>query len=136
MTAKVTINGKSYPFDSEHYPLAEAIELEEGIGMPFAEWEQQMLRGSAKAIAGYVWLVLKRNGKDVPLADILSGEYAVDTREISIGPGDGAPADPTGPGSPQDETSGSPPSPSSTARGSSRSSTRSTSTTSTGSSAT
>lgn len=87
---KVTINGEVYPFDSDHYPLAEAIELEEGLGMDFAEWEQKLTRGSAKAIAGYVWLVLRRNDQDVPLADVLSGAYAVDTREITIDADDAA----------------------------------------------
>lgn len=115
MMTKVTINGDEYPFDSEKYPLAEAILLEEGLGIPFAQWEQEMLRGSVKALAGYIWLVLRRNGKEVPLADIVSGDYAVDTREISIGPADGEPADPTLPRSEPGETSGSGSSASSTA---------------------
>jgi hypothetical protein len=134
---KVEINGKVYSFDNEHYPMSEAVALEEGIGIDFGEWESSALaRGSARAMAGFVWLVLKRDGQNVPLADILSGKFPLITSEIRVKQeaGDDAPG-PTNPGSAPDGTTGSDASASSTTSPR-RSSTRSTSPTSTGSSAT
>ncbi len=75
---KVTIKGEVYSFDNDSYPLPEAIELEEKLGIPFAEWERSLYLGSAKAHAGLAWLTLKRNGRDVKLADILSGAWPED----------------------------------------------------------
>jgi hypothetical protein len=72
---KVTIKGEVYPFDNDSYPLAEAIELEEKLGMTFAEWNLNFYRGSAKAKGGLAWLVLKRDGQNVPCEDILSGKW-------------------------------------------------------------
>ena len=72
---KVTIKGEVYSFDNERYPLSEAIELEEKLGVPFHEWRAGLSFGSAKSMAGFVWLVLKRNGQDVKLEDIISGAY-------------------------------------------------------------
>jgi len=108
---KVTIRGEVYSFDNERYPLAEAIELERGTGMPFGVWRTTGLAtGSSVALAGFAWLVLKRNGQKVPLEDIMSGRYELDTGDISVeeeGDGDDA-AGPTPPGSSPGETSGSP----------------------------
>src|SRR5712691_4490572 len=82
---KVTINGEIYAFDNERYPLAEAIELEEQLGMPFGEWRGVALgAGSARALAGFVWLVLRRNGQDVPLADIISGKFELAESDIRV----------------------------------------------------
>ncbi len=81
---KVTIKGEVYPFDNEHYPLPEAIELEEKLGMAFGEWQLALPRGSAKALAGFVWLVLRRNDHAVPLADILTGVFPLDENDVLI----------------------------------------------------
>jgi hypothetical protein len=99
---KVTIKGEVYPFDNERYPLPEAIELEEKLGMTFGEWQLALPRGSAKALAGFVWLVLKRNERDTPLADILTGVFPLDENDVIIeaeageGP-TGAPSEEPGP---------------------------------------
>lgn len=89
---QVRIKGEVYPFEHS-YSLAEAIALEEQLGMTFAAWDEGMAKGSAKAVAGYAWLVLRRNGKEVPLADILSGKYEIGLSDITI-EDDGAPPGP------------------------------------------
>jgi hypothetical protein len=81
---KVTIKGEVLSFDNERYPLPEAIELEEKLGMTFGEWQLALPRGSAKALAGFVWLVLKRNDRDTALADILSGAFPLDESDVII----------------------------------------------------
>jgi hypothetical protein len=137
---KVTINGEVYSFDNDKYRMSEAIELEKGLGMPFGEWETSALgRGSAVAMAGFVWLVLKRAGRGVPLADILSGKFPLNTDDVLVkreGDGGDEAEGPTIPPSPPAATSGSGPSPSSTEPGSSPPSTPEPSATLTGSSAT
>ena len=110
---KVTVKGETYPFDNEHYPLAEAIELEAGLGMTFGDWDRALASGSARAAAGLAWLALKRNGREVPLADILSGAYALEIGDI--GAEAEKPPGPTPPAaSPEGSGNGSPPSPSTT----------------------
>jgi hypothetical protein len=81
---KVTIKDEVYSFDNETYKLTEAIELEEALGMAYGEYQLGLARGSAKALAGFVWLVLKRNDQPVPLADILSGEYPLNEGDVRV----------------------------------------------------
>ena len=84
MPLKVTIRGEVFSFDNERYPLSEAIALETKLGMPFHEWRTGLGLGSAKSMAGFVWLVLKRDGRDVRLEDIISGAYDLDTSDVDI----------------------------------------------------
>ena len=110
MPLKVTIKGACYSFDNDRYPLSEAIALEEKLGIPFHEWRTSLTQGSAKAMAGFVWLVLKRDGQDVAWADILSGAYDLSTSDVDIEQEGGE--DPTPAPSPPPGASTSEPSPS------------------------
>ena len=112
---KVTIHGTVYPFDNERYPVSEAIELEEKLGIPFHKWKTDLADGSVKALAGFVWLVLKRNGEPTRLEDIISGAYELSESDIGIEQEGGE--DPTGPPSPEGDGSTSPPSPSDSVSG-------------------
>ncbi len=112
---KVTINGQVYPFDNERYPMSEAIELEEKLGMPFHAWKTALSSGSVKALAGFAWLVLRRNGQGTTLQDIISGAYDLSENDIEIEQEGGE--DPTGPPSPADAGSTSGPSPSASGSG-------------------
>ena len=94
--AKVTINGEVFQWDTSRKPMSEALALENGLKCRYVDWETDLQAGSARALAGFVWLVWKRNGKDVPLEDILSGAVEIDLGELSIEP-DGDEADPTSP---------------------------------------
>ena len=119
---KLTINGETFSFDNQRYPLPEAIELEEKLRMPFGKWKADLYSGSAKALAGFVYLVFRRNGRDVPLEDILSGAYDLAWEDVEGEPEGGE--DPTGPPSSEGDgpTSGSSPSGSASGPGSGRSS--------------
>jgi len=115
---KVTIKGEVYSFDGERYPVSEAIELEEKLGMSFHAWRAALGNGSVKALAGFVWLVLKRNGQGVPWQDIVTGAYELSESDIDIEQEGGedpteAPSQPPG-----DSTSGPSPSDSGSAPGS------------------
>ncbi len=112
---KITINGETFSFDNDRYPLPEAIDLEEKLKIPFAAWKTGLYTGSAKSLAGFAYLVLKRNGRDVPLEDILSGAYDLAWEDVN-GEQEGG-EDPTGPPSPEGDGSTSEPSPSGSASG-------------------
>lgn len=112
---KVTIKGEVFSFDNERYPMSEAIEIEEGYGEPFFQWKAALYRGSTKALAGLVYLVLKRNGKGVTYGDIASGAYELFEEDIEVEREGGE--DPTGPPSPADGGPTSEPSPSGSGSG-------------------
>ncbi len=81
---KVTIDGTAYDFDEKHRPMSEALAIEKAWGRRYAEWESELQAGSAAAMAVFVWLVWRREGRDVNLEDILSGEIDFDYREMEL----------------------------------------------------
>jgi hypothetical protein len=113
---KVTVKGEVFPFDNERYTISEAIALEENLGMPFREWRYLALpSGSTKALAAFIWLVLKRNGQDVAWEDIVSGAYDLTENDVEFEQEGGE--DPTGAPSPAGDGSTSEPSPSDSGSG-------------------
>lgn len=102
--AKININGEIFDYDFGHKPMSEALALEHATGMRYADWETELAAGSMKAMCGLVWLVWRRNGRDTPLADILSGDVEVDLMPLLDSLQDLAaeqqeePPDPTAPG--------------------------------------
>jgi len=112
---KVTVKGEVFSFDNERYPISEAIELESKLGMPFHAWKTALASGSAKALAAFVWLVLRRNGQDVAWEDIVSGAYDLAENDVEIEEEGGG--DPTGAPSPGGDGSTSEPSPSDSGSG-------------------
>lgn len=77
---KFTINGEefAYPYDFAHMPLSEALAIEKAAKRRYVEWEAEFTGGSAEAMAVFIHLVWQHAGRDVDLADILSGEVPVD----------------------------------------------------------
>ena len=111
--AKIRVNGEVFDFDGTKKPMSEALALEAAAGMRYAEWESELQAGSAKAMCGFVWLVWRRNGREVPFADILSGAVEIDLAELLESLAEAAEearqdeTDPTGgPGSGPDGTPG------------------------------
>jgi hypothetical protein len=82
--AKVTINGEVFAWDPARKPLSEALAIENGLKCRYADWEADLQAGSARALAGFIWLVWRRNGRDEDLAEILSGGTEVDLDGLSI----------------------------------------------------
>jgi hypothetical protein len=107
---KVTIKGEVFSFDDGRFPMTEAIELEENLGTPFYLWKINLYRGSAKAAAGLVWLVFRREGRDTEMKDILSGAYELMADEVEFEPEGTAPEGtaPEGGGDPTEVPSPSP----------------------------
>lgn len=100
--SKVTINGEVFGWDRSKRPMSEAIAIEEALHCNYAVWQDEVAAGRARALAGLVWLVLRRNGREVPIEDILSGAFDVDLNQLEFAAGEGD-ANPTVP-SPGDST--------------------------------
>ena len=95
--AKVTINGEVFGFDTGHKPMSEALALEAALKCRYADWETDLQAGSARALCGFIWLVWRRDGRDVSLDDMLTGQVEIDLNSLSIEDDEDA-ADPTTPG--------------------------------------
>lgn len=115
--AKIRINGETFDFDSARKPMSEALAIENALGMRYADWETELAAGSMKAMCGFVWLVWRRDGRDVALGDILSGDVEIDLKELleslaeaAGDPTDGANSAPDGTPGTATGTSGSLPS--------------------------
>jgi hypothetical protein len=80
--AKVRINGESFDFDGSRMPLSEALEIERVLGIRYAQWEDELSQGSMRAMAAFVWKVWHRDGRNVPLQDIVDGTVEVELGEL------------------------------------------------------
>lgn len=108
---KVSVKGEVFPFDETRYPMTEAITLEDGLGVSFGRYQEMLQLGHAKAVCGFTWAVLHRNGRDVTLADILNGSYELSTSDVDIAAEGEVEPGPTDPSSTSISGGGSPPSP-------------------------
>jgi len=78
---KITIDGQVFDYEAKR-PLSEAIAIEKAWGRRYAEWETELAAGSAEATAVLVWVIWRREGRDVPLDDLLSGKIDLDYAEL------------------------------------------------------
>ena len=105
--AKVTINGEVFDWDASRKPMSEALAIENALKCRYVDWETDLQAGSARAIAGFIWLVWRRDGRDIALADILDGKVEIYLGGLSV-EGDEGEADPTSlPPEPSSTTGGS-----------------------------
>ena len=86
--AKVTVNGEIFDFDRDRKPLAEMLALEKAMDTTYGQWEEGLQAGSARALAGFVWLVWRRDGRDVKFSDIEDGTVEVNFAEFSLEDGE------------------------------------------------
>ena len=94
--AKVTVNGEVFKWDPARKPMSEALAIENVLKIPYIQYEEGLQKGSARCLAGFIWLVWRRNGRDIPFEDILSGAADVDLASLDIEPEEGE----TGPTNP------------------------------------
>ena len=95
--AKVRINGEYFEWDRTRKPISEAIAVERALKDYFGnyqQWQDGLTAGSAVAYAGLVWLIWRRNGRDVPIGDLLDGKVDFDQNEVEFEPDEGE-TDPT-----------------------------------------
>jgi hypothetical protein len=102
--AKVTVNGEVFEFDMSQKPMSEALAVEKALGMPYARYDEGLREGFARSMAGFIWLVWRRNGRDVKFADIESGAVDIDLDTLDIDDGEEVEAGPTTPTPPASST--------------------------------
>ena len=80
--AKITIGGETFDFDGRKQPMSEALAIEETYGARYAQWQDDLQAGSARALCVLAWLVWRRDGRDVAFADITGGKVDFDLGEM------------------------------------------------------
>lgn len=102
--AKIVIDGETFDYDAQKQPMSEALAIEEVYGARYAQWQQDLAAVSAKAYSVLAWVIWRREGRDIPYADIASGKVDFDLGEMLQSvfdvPEAAAEADPTVPPDP------------------------------------
>jgi hypothetical protein len=80
--AKVVINGEAFDWDGKKAPMSEALWIEDNYKRRYVEWQDDLQAGSAKAFALLACLIWRRDGRDVPYEDIISGKADFDLGEM------------------------------------------------------
>lgn len=95
---KISVDGEVYEFDTNRILNTEAIALQKVTGMTVAEWGKACDAGDAYALTAMVWLVWRRNGRDVPFDDVEFDLNSLEAKDDEV-PDPGTPtpaADPEG----------------------------------------
>jgi hypothetical protein len=79
---KVVLAGETYDWDGTRAPMSEALWVEHVYKRRYAEWQEDLAAGSAKAMCVLACLIWRRDGRDVPLADVLDGTVDFDLMEM------------------------------------------------------
>jgi hypothetical protein len=90
---KVVIAGEPFDWDSTRAPMSEALWVEHVYKRRYAEWQEDLAAGSAKAMCVLACLIWRRDGRDVPLADVLEGTVDFDLMEMLTSMAESAEAD-------------------------------------------
>jgi len=67
---KVTVDGQVFDYDPSKMLNTEAIALQKVTGMRIADWTKALTEGDAYALTGLVWLLWRRNGREVAFDDV------------------------------------------------------------------
>jgi hypothetical protein len=79
---KVVIAGMAYEYDGQRAPMSEALAIEDVYKRRYAEWQSDLAAGSAKAMCVLAWIILRRDGTEVPFEDIIDGKFDFDLAEM------------------------------------------------------
>lgn len=79
---KVVIAGETFEWDGTKAPMSEALWVEHAYKRRYAEWQDDLAAGSAKAMCVLACLIWRRDGRDVPLQDLLDGTVDFDLMEM------------------------------------------------------
>jgi hypothetical protein len=77
---KVVINGETFDYEARR-PMSEALAIEDVYKRRYAEWEEDLQAGSAKALCVLAWIIWRRDGRDIPFSDIIDGTADFDLGE-------------------------------------------------------
>ena len=80
--AKIIIDGETFDYDGQKQPMSEALAIEGVYGTRYAQWQDDLWAGSAKAMCALAWIIWRREGRDEALADIIGGKVDFDLGEM------------------------------------------------------
>ena len=80
--AKIVIAGETFDYDGQKQPMSEALAIEELYGKRYAQWQDDLWAGSARAMCVLAWLIWRRDGRDVAYSDIIDGKADFDLAEM------------------------------------------------------
>ena len=67
---KVTIDGQVFDYEPSKMLNTEAIALQKVTGMRMSEWTTALQEGDAFALTGLVWLLYRREGREMPFDEV------------------------------------------------------------------
>jgi len=76
--AKVIIDGETFDWDGKKAPMSEALWIEDVYKRRYAEWQDDLQAGSARAMAVLACLIWRRDGRDVAYQDVVDGKVDFD----------------------------------------------------------
>lgn len=79
---KIVLAGETFEYDGTKAPMSEALWVEHVYKRRYAEWQEDLSAGSAKAMCVLACLIWRRDGRDVPLQDVLDGKVDFDLMEM------------------------------------------------------
>ena len=80
--AKIIIDGETFDYDGQKQPMSEALAIEGVYGARYAQWQDDLWAGSAKAMCALAWIIWRRDGRDVAYEDIIGGKVDFDLGEM------------------------------------------------------
>jgi hypothetical protein len=72
----------AYEYDGQRAPMSEALAIEDVYKRRYAEWQADLAAGSARAMCVLAWIILRRDGTNLPFEDIISGKFDFDLVEM------------------------------------------------------
>lgn len=95
---KITVEGQVYDYDPSKMLNTEAIALQKVTGMRVPEWTKALTEGDAYALTGLVWLVWRRDGREVAFDEVVFDVGSLDLQDDEVP--DEPDAEPVGPTDP------------------------------------
>lgn len=101
---KVVIAGMAYEYDGQRAPMSEALAIEKIYERRYAEWQSDLAAGSAKAMCVLAWIILRRDGTEVPFENIIDGTFDFDLVEMLTSMAESAEAEAAAAADPTEES--------------------------------
>jgi len=83
---KITVDGQVYDYDPAKMLNTEAIALQKVTGMRMTEWTTALTEGDAFALTGLVWLLWRRNDRDVSFDEVEFDIGSIDLQDDEPAP--------------------------------------------------
>jgi hypothetical protein len=86
-TVTICADGVTEVLESGPDLFTDAVELEKALGIPYWRWRRDLAAGSPRALQAYVWLLFRRNGREITLEE--AGALELDLAAFAVTGDDG-----------------------------------------------